>query len=204
VQPDQTLLFVRGFDAATQQFRYEVNERFGATRGNAIGIRLPFGVGINMRYTIGPDQTRDRLRQVFGGSGNGNLGAGIAAGVGRFFPNIYRQLLEARDSIGYDDRTAARLTALADSLQVTVDSLATKAREVVEKEGSNPDPAVLFGSRLRPFFEAGGRLRQETLRNAQTVLTKEQWERVPARIKNPQGFGGPGGGGPGGGGGRPF
>lgn len=203
IQPDQTLLFVRGFNPATQQFRYEVNERFGAVRGNAVGIRLPFQVGINMRYTIGPDQTRDRLRQVFGGAGGrGGLGAGIAAGVGRFFPNTYRQLLEARDSIGFDDKVAARLTVLADSLQTEVDSLAEAARKVIEKEGSNPDPAVLFGVRLRPFFEKGTQLRQAVLKQAEGLFTAEQWKRVPNRIRNPQGFGG--GGGPGGGGGRPF
>ncbi|MCU0627187.1 MAG: carboxypeptidase regulatory-like domain-containing protein [Gemmatimonadaceae bacterium] len=204
LQPDQTLYFVRGFDAATQRYRYEVNERFGAVRGNAVGIRLPFQVGINMRYTIGPDQTRDRLRQVFGGgAGRGGLGAGIASGVGRFFPNIYRQLLEARDSIGFDEKVAGRLTTLADSLQVQVDSLAEQARKVVEKEGSNPDPAVLFGVKLRPFFEKGGQIRQATLKSAEALFTKEQWARVPARIKNPQGFGGPGGGPGGPGGGRP-
>ena len=204
VVPDQTLLFVRGFDPATNRFRYEVNERFGAVRGNAVGIRLPFQVGLNLRYTIGPDQTRDRLRQVFGGQGGrGGLGAGIAAGVGRFFPNAYRQLLEARDSIGFDDKVAAQLTTLADSLQLEVDSLAEAARAVVEREGSNPDPAVLFGVRLRPFFEKGALLRQATLKRAQELFTKEQWERVPARIRNPQGFG-PGGGGGGGGFGRPF
>jgi hypothetical protein len=32
--PDRTLTYVRGFDAATQSFRYEINERFGARQGS--------------------------------------------------------------------------------------------------------------------------------------------------------------------------
>lgn len=202
-QPDNTLLFVRGFDAATNRYRYEVNERFGAARGNQTGIRLPFQVGFNIRYTLGPDQTRDRLRAAFGGARGAPLtGAGIAAGVGRFFPNVPLQIIEARDSIGLTDADVAKLKVLADSLQTEVDSLTEQARRVVEKEGGNPDPAVLFGVKLRPFFEKGTRLRTAGTEGAKKLLTAEQWTRVPARIKTPQGFGGPGGGG-GGGGGRP-
>jgi hypothetical protein len=202
-QPDNTLLFVRGFDAANNRYRYEVNERFGAARGNQTGIRLPFQIGFNIRYTLGPDQTRDRLRAAFGGGTNGRLtGEGIAAGVGRFFPNVPQQIIEARDSIGLSDIDVQRLQVLADSIKVQVDSLTEAARKVVEKEGGNPDPAVLFGVKLRPFFEKGGRLRAAGTNGAKALLTEEQWKRVPDRIKTPQGFGGPGGGGgrPGGGG----
>lgn len=195
-QPDNTLLYVRGFDAATNSYRYEVNERFGAVRGNQTGIRLPFQVGFNIRYTLGPDQTRDRLRAVFGTPQGGRLtGEGIAAGVGRFFPNVPAQIIEARDSIGLTDAELTKLKVLADSIQAQVDSLTAQARAVVEKEGGNPDPAVLFGVKLRPFFEKGGRLRTAGTDGAKAILSAEQWARVPARIKTPQGFGGPGGGG---------
>ena len=198
-QPDNTLLYVRGFDAATNSYKYEVNERFGAARGNQTGLRLPFQVGFNIRYTLGPDQTRDRLRAVFGAPQGGRLtGQGIAAGVGRFFPNVPLQIIEARDSIGLTDVEVAKLKVLADSIQVQVDSLTAQARAVVEKEGGNPDPAVLFGVKLRPFFERGTRLRTAGSEGAKAILTADQWSRVPARIKTPQGFGGPGGG-PGGG-----
>ena len=199
-QPDNTLLYVRGFDQGTNSYKYEVNERFGAVRGNQTGIRLPFQVGFNVRYTLGPDQTRDRLRAVFGGAPGQRLtGQGIAAGVGRFFPNVPAQIIDARDSIGLTDVEVAKLKVLADSIQLQVDSLTAQAKAVVEKEGGNPDPAVLFGVKLRPFFEKGGRLRNAGTEGAKAILTAEQWNRVPARIKTPQGFGGPGGGGPGGG-----
>ena len=188
-QPDNTLLFVRGFDAANNRYRYEVNERFGASRGNQTGIRLPFQVGFNIRYTLGPDQTRDRLRAVFGAGTNGRLSAeGIQAGVGRFFPNIAQQIIDARDSIGLKEADVAKLKVLADSIQIQVDSLTEAARATVEKEGGNPDPAVLFGVRLRPYFERAGRLRTAGLNGAKAILTEDQWTRVPARIKTPAGL----------------
>jgi hypothetical protein len=97
-----------------------------------------------------------------------------------------------------NDAQVARLKLLSDSLAVEIDTLTERARVAVEKEGSNPDPAVLFGVKLRPFFEKGGALRTRGTNGAKAILTEEQWQRVPARIRNPQGFG-PGGGGPGGG-----
>jgi len=195
-QPDNTLLFVRGFDAAMNQYKYEVNERFGAVRGNATGIRLPFQVGFNIRYTLGPDQTRDRLRAAFGGAAGTRLtGATMAAGVSRFFPNIPMQIIEARDSVGLTDAQVAKLQVLADSIQIQVDTLTNQARAAIEKEGGNPDPAVLFGVKLRPYFERAARLRIAGTTGAKAILGDDVWKRVPARIITPQGIGGPGGGG---------
>ena len=68
---DNTLLYVRGFDAAAQTYRYEVNERFGAARNGANGIRVPFQLGINARYTLGPDRMRDMIQGMRGGGGGG-------------------------------------------------------------------------------------------------------------------------------------
>jgi hypothetical protein len=142
---------------------------------------------------------------VFGGTTNGRLSAeGIAAGVGRFFPNIPQQIIDARDSVGISEAQLARLQLLADSVKIETELLTNQARAVVEKEGGNPDPAVLFGVKLRPFFEKGGALRTRGTNGAKAILTEEQWKRVPTRITQPQGFGGPGGGGPGGGGRPPF
>jgi hypothetical protein len=83
---------------------------------------------------------------------------------------------------------------LADSIQLEVDTLTAQAAAVLEKEGGNPDPAVLFGVKLRPFFEKGTRLRLAGINGAKALLGEEVWKRVPERIKTPQGFGGPGGG----------
>ncbi len=195
-QTDNTLLFVRGFDAPTRRYKYEVNERFGAVRGNQTGIRLPFQVGFNLRYTLGPDQTRDRLRAAFGGAAGTRLtGATMAAGVSRFFPNIPMQIIEVRDSVGLTDAQVARLQVLADSIQIHIDTLTNEARAAIEKEGGNPDPAVLFGVKLRPYFERAGRLRTAGTAGAKAILGDDVWKRVPARITTPQGFGAPGGGG---------
>jgi hypothetical protein len=52
--PDQSLLFVRGFDPQTQRFKYEVNQRFGSTRLTQITNRAPVAVTAMIRMDIGP------------------------------------------------------------------------------------------------------------------------------------------------------
>jgi hypothetical protein len=61
--PDQSLLYVRGFDPETRQYRYEVNQRFGATRPQFITLRAPVTVTATMRIDLGPTRERQNLSQ---------------------------------------------------------------------------------------------------------------------------------------------
>src|SRR5262249_29589207 len=86
IRPDNTLLFVRGFAPTAQAYKYVVNERCGASGANTVAIRQPFQVGLQLRYTLGPDpvaQFRAGLRGLRGGGGRdgaGGEGRGGAAG----------------------------------------------------------------------------------------------------------------------------
>jgi len=82
-RPDQTLLYVTGFDQATNSFEYTVNERFGATNARGNAMRQPFQLGIQMRLTFGPDRGQmalDRMRGAGGGRMGGMGGMGGAGG----------------------------------------------------------------------------------------------------------------------------
>jgi hypothetical protein len=60
VPPDQNLLFVRGFDAASRQFKYDVNQTFGSTRPRQWMARtLPY-----LSLTVSLDLGVPRERQV--------------------------------------------------------------------------------------------------------------------------------------------
>jgi len=54
--PDPVLLYVRGFDPATDRFHYVVNGHFGATNGANQGITVPFQVAFQANLTIGADR----------------------------------------------------------------------------------------------------------------------------------------------------
>ena len=60
--PDATLLNVRGFDPATNQFRYDVNPSFGSTRASVATGRLPFVAALDVRLRLGPDREAQELR----------------------------------------------------------------------------------------------------------------------------------------------
>jgi len=216
-QQDPVLLAVEGFDPdpADPHYVYRVNERFGATRGAT--LRVPFQLGLQARYVIGPDQTRDRIQAlarqagVLGGGGAGGPGGGPGAGgspgdfasrFARVLPNPVRTILERRDSLALAGDQVTRLTVIADSLDARNGALAESMRETIQGAGANPDMAALWGI-LNPRLQQGRTNIQHALTEAQAILTPEQWARLPERVKNPRQMNLPGMGNAGGGGDRP-
>ncbi len=61
--PDQSLIYVRGFDPATGRYKYEVNQRFGATNPAFSAFRTPVTVTAMLRYDIGPTRERQVITQ---------------------------------------------------------------------------------------------------------------------------------------------
>ena len=144
-RPDNTLLYVTGFDPVAQRYAYTVNERFGATYGSATAYRPPFQIGIQARCTIGPDRVRQALDALRGGGGiagamaaMGGGPGGPGAGPGGFggggfrgpvanplqliaridsaLPNPAAVVLGMRDSLQLDSGQVVLLTLLRDSL----------------------------------------------------------------------------------------
>jgi carboxypeptidase family protein/TonB-dependent receptor-like protein len=62
--PSGQLLFVRGFDAATQRYKYEVNQRFGATAISQTIFRNPVVLTTMLRFDVGPTRERQALTQM--------------------------------------------------------------------------------------------------------------------------------------------
>jgi hypothetical protein len=200
---DPTLLYVRGFDASSEKYLYQVNERFGAQRSGQGSIVLPFQIGFQARYTLGPDRTRDIVRGALAQRAAGRVGGpgGFASRFDRVLPNPIAQILARKDSMALTDSQVVRLTTLRDTLDAKNKHVQDELKAVIDKAGANPDPGALFGS-IRPKLDEGRTNTQKALAEAKTILTAEQWAGLPDRIKNAgqqQGFGGR----PGGGGGRP-
>ena len=190
---DPTLLYVRGFDASANRYVYQVNERFGAQRSGQGSVVLPFQIGFQARYTLGPDRTRDLVRgalaqrgarRLGGGNGPGANGTGgFASRFERVLPNPITQILERRDSLLLADAQVARLTVLQDSLDAKNGKISEAVKAAVENAGANPDPGALMGA-LRPKLEDGRKNTRQAVADAKGILTPEQWAKVPERIKN--------------------
>ncbi|MEW5917350.1 MAG: hypothetical protein AB1762_13135, partial [Gemmatimonadota bacterium] len=199
---DNTLLYVRGFNPATNSYRYDVNERFGASRSGANGIRVPFQLGFNARYTLGPDRMRDMIQAMRGGRGRGGAGPGAGTGMapgrggaGAAGPagiaemlsraNPVNAIIQMKDSLALSEEQIIKLQPLSDSLAARNGALGAEVRKLMQDAGANPDMGALF-ARIRPVLERIQRSNADAMREAEKVLTSEQWAKVPERIKRAQ------------------
>jgi hypothetical protein len=192
-RPDNTLLYVVGFDSTARRYTYQVNERFGATYGSANAFRPPFQIGIQMRMTIGPDRVRQALDAMRGGGARGFGGIGfrgpvfsletLISRIDSVLPNPAGVVLGMRDSLGLDSTQVQLLEPMRDSLayrnRVRVDSL----RIVVQGAGNNPDLARLMPT-LRPLFTDARNDVAQSLVTVRAILRPEQWAKVPESVRN--------------------
>ena len=193
--PDPTLLFVRGFDQSTNSYIYSVNGRFGSTAASASAFRVPFQIGFQGHFALGPDRTRDRLRAAFGGGGRGGRGGGaqpssgpgtasdFASRLGRGFTNPVTAIITLKDSLHLTTEQVAQLQPIAAQLDVKNDSVQAAIRKKIDDAGSNADPRALLLS-IRPRLTDARQARQKALDAAKKVLTQAQWNSLPDQLKS--------------------
>ena len=212
-QPDNTLLYVTGFDPSTQQYHYTVNGRFGATYGSATAYRPPFQVGIQMRITLGPDRVRQALdamrsgggggRGGYGGEGGGFGGMGGMVQSGGFrgpvtnamelvsridsaLPNPAAVVLGMKDSLQLDSGQVVLLAILRDSLVRRNGVVMDSLRSIAQSAGRNADATTLMTlmPRLRPLFEKMRNEVAQDIVSVHAILHEDQWAKVPDSVKN--------------------
>ena len=196
---DRTLLYVRGFDPASQRFIYQVNEHFGVANGRTSAYRVPFQIGLQGRLTLGQDPARQQVRQIFGG-GNGRAltREDYKARLQRLVPNPFLATIALNDSVklALTPAQTTRLRALSDSLTPKVDALIDQIADMLAGAGANPDPQVIF-ARMQGKTNEGRKLGEQAINDLQGALSPEQWAKLPPSVKTM-----PGGRGAGVGGGR--
>ncbi len=136
--PSSQLLFVRGFDPATQRYQYEVNQRFGATSVAQTATRLPVTLTALLRVDVGPSFERQMLTRMLD---QGRRTPGQKA------PEV---MLKAYSSFGLPNPMAVILRQ-ADTLQLTsqqADSVAVLNRWFTIKLDSIWSPVAKFLAQL--------------------------------------------------------
>ncbi len=198
--PDPTLLFVRGFDQSTNSYIYSVNERFGSTAASAAAFRVPFQIGFQGHFALGPDRTRDRLRAAFGGGRGGRAGgdqqttgpgsaSDFASRLGRGFTNPVTGIITLKDSLHLTPEQVAQLQPIAAQLDAKNDSIQAQIRKKIDDAGSNADPRALLLS-IRPRLTDARQAREHALDAVKKILTQTQWNSLPDQLKS-TGRGGP-------------
>jgi len=185
---DPTLLYVRGFDPATDRFLYDVNARFGSTAESRTAFRQPFVLALQARITVGPDFRR-RFQRIFAARVNDTSAAAQRV------QNPVAQILALRDSLLLTPDQVTRLTAVSDTLAARATAIREAIRNIAQKQ-MNSGPQAMFAA-IRPKIAEGRAALTTALSDAKAILTPVQWARVPDEVKHPRILGAAGRRGPG-------
>ena len=185
--PDQSLLYVRGFDPSTQRYKYEVNQRFGVTRPELVAIRQPVVLSTTVRFDLGATRERQSLAQ--------QLGFGRTIPGQRYPEALFR-------SVGVNSVTnpLASILRQQDSLRLTAlqaDSIAAMNRRYNYRSDSLWAPVARYFASLPAHYDEGGAYdRYLRARRAQIemlmrivpavreLLTAEQRRKLPQLVVN--------------------
>ena len=181
--PDQSLLYVRGFDAAAQRFTYEVNQRFGATSPSRSAIRTPVTLTALMRFDVGPTRERQALTQQLD-RGRRRAGTKVPEpllkamyGAGSF-PNPMTTILRQQDTLGLTGAQADSIAALNRTYTVRIDSIWTPVARYLGALPDSYDPGDAYRRYLRAR-QASVDLLASIAPAIKSVLTPEQRRRLP-------------------------
>ena len=141
---DPTLLYVRGFNQTTQEFKYEVNPRFGNPAIAQTAALAPFTATLDIRLSAGPDRNLQQLEMLLRGGGRGGRGGrggpGAQGGAPRTgrpneqmiknryvrgYPNPMDQMLRQKDVLKLTDAQTDTLIAMNKRFTNAVDSIWT-------------------------------------------------------------------------------
>ncbi|MEP6491181.1 MAG: TonB-dependent receptor [bacterium] len=183
--PSGQLLYVRGFDANTNQYKYEVNQRFGSTAIGQTINRTPVRLTTMIRFDVGPTRERQSLTQML------DRGRSLS---GQKAPEV---MLKAFGPIGITNPMAAILRQ-ADTLELTpqqADSIAVLNRNFTIKLDSIWTPIAKYLAALPDNYDQGEaydryRIARETsvdglitlAPTVKSLLTDEQMRKLPTFI----------------------
>jgi hypothetical protein len=139
VFPDPSLLYVRGFDAQNQRFRYEVNQRFGATSPAFSAFRAPVTLTAMLRFDVGPTRERQMLEQQ------------LDRGRTKDGQKMPEQMMRMMFSSGGLPNPMAQILRQQDTLKLTgpqADSIATMNRWYVIRVDSIWSPVAKYLAEL--------------------------------------------------------
>ncbi len=187
IPADQNLLYVRGFDAASRQFTYDVNQRFGSTRPRESATHVLPYISLSLSLDVGVPRERQLLTQRLD--------------MGRDRPGN-RAGMEAMKNLGTSaiPNPMAMIMAQESELKLTrgqADSLANLSRKFSVFADSVWTPVASYLATLPLEYSHGEAYQRYVLARERTVdflltlvpdanalLTASQRRRLPLQIAN--------------------
>jgi hypothetical protein len=184
--PDPNLLAVRGFDPATQRYKYDVNQRFGSTLPALTAVRAPVTVTAMMRFDLGPTRERqaltqqlDRGRTLRGNKAPEPMLKAIYGNGG--IPNPLATILRQADTLELTGPQADSIATMNRRYVITLDSIWSPVAKYLAAlpDNYNKDEAY---SRYQRAREASVDMLIKVVPDIKRLLTPEQRRKLPAFI----------------------
>jgi hypothetical protein len=187
IQPDQSLLFVRGFDPATQRFKYEVNQRFGSTRPTQSTQRQLPEISLRVTYDIGYTRERQMLTQQLDigrrRPGNKPNATQLKSFGTRTIPNPMALILTQPDSLKLTRRQADSLASLSRAFTLYADSVWTPAARYFESLPAEYQTGEAYKNYVRAREQTMDYL-IKLVPSVKGVLTSKQKRQLPPLLQN--------------------
>ena len=185
--PDPTLLSVRGFDPATNRFRYAVNQRFGDAGAARALNGAPFQMVLSFRMPLGPNVERQEFREAITDFADGRRGRRSAAAIQQAFmrggSGIAFALASARDTIQLTAEQLERISAVEREHQAALQALWGPAARELAALPEPLDERAAF-ERMRATQREQRELLVRYVRSMRGVLSAHQLELLPESLKS--------------------
>ena len=185
--PDQSLLYVRGFDAARERYVYEVNQRFGATRPQFLTLRSPVVLTMQLRYDLGPTLQRQMLEQQLA---QGRRRTGDRNGVSLFrsmgingLTNPMALILQQQDTLELTALQADSIAVMNRRYTYRTDSIWAPAARYMAELPTDYDDGLAY-DRYLEARRAQVALLKQLVTAVNALLTPEQKRKLPGTITN--------------------
>jgi hypothetical protein len=189
--PDQTLLYVRGFDSVTQRFKYEVNQRFGSTRPQQnINRASPVTITALIQIDLGPTRERQQLTQMLdrGRTRDGQMSTEQALrsqyATGGVVPNPFISMLRQSEQLQLTPEQGDSIATLNRFYMTRLDSIWTPVAKYLAALPKGPYDQDAAYDHYRAAREASVDLLLEFAPQVKNLLTPDQKRKLPASLVN--------------------
>jgi|JI10StandDraft_1071094.scaffolds.fasta_scaffold00832_16 hypothetical protein len=187
--PDRNLVTVTSFDAATRQYNYAVNQRFGTPTGSRNPFGVPFQLSLRGQIALGTDAAKAQMRALTGGGKTDSASlAAVKQRVLSQVPYPFDSLLRKADSLALELTAEQRsvIAATAEHYRKFVDARGDELAVLLTANGGRPDMGAM-APKLQQVNVSIVRELQQGMKRVEGTLTPAQWAKVPDKIKYPFG-----------------
>jgi hypothetical protein len=186
--PDAALLHTRGFDPARGVYRYDVNPSFG--RSLSRRDRSGFALTLQVRMTVGTDPATQWLAEARREYQSvARPPEEIRSEIGKRVRSLPARVLWSADSLrlALDSAQKVSLRRLADSVQLVVPPLLDSLAAAASMADTASAPTLPARVRQRALTGVVQELLDGVQAQVRAILTRAQWELLPAPWRQPAG-----------------